>query len=628
MHRQPHSSFPRLIFRRLSRATLGRKAEECYFFRFRILMPRTNSISHPSELYPSLRRVSNRILIAVFIAAFASIVIEYGFYAGAMLRSMLHWIDVAALCSFIAVQAIKLYVVPDRSALLRERRIEYMLTGVVLLASVALLCTVLLQGEGFTAQSRLFSVSIVTAQAAIVLEMVFTTVRFSQRIGSLRLHPSRVFLSSFVLVILLGTLALLLPKASTNGISVVDALFTSTSAVCVTGLIVVDTATAFTVTGKLVILMLIQIGGLGLMTFTTFIALFSGRLGIRERVMLQDMLNREHLGQVRSTLKSIIAVTLVIEALGAVFLYFAWPADIFASTQERVFSSVFHSVSAFCNAGFSLFSDGLGHAGVAMNPAVNISIAGLIVLGGLGFITIVNVFSLLPGRRNRPGKRARLNAHSRIVLVSSAALIAGGAVIMFISEQNTALSGLSWWERGMAAVFQSITTRTAGFNTIDIAAVTVPGTLVILLLMFIGASPASTGGGIKTTTAAVVLMHALQHLRGRTAIEIRSRSIAAAVIDRAHAALLFGMVLVFVATLALSAFEAAPLIDLLFEAVSAMATVGLSRGITAALSDGSKIVLILTMLIGRVGVLTFMQSLSTAAPLNRYDYPTEHVIVG
>jgi trk system potassium uptake protein len=180
----------------------------------------------------------------------------------------------------------------------------------------------------------------------------------------------------------------------------------------------------------------------------------------------------------------------------------------------------------------------------------------------------------------------------------------------------------------MAAVFQSVTTRTAGFNTIDIAAVTVPGTLVMVLLMFIGASPASTGGGIKTTTAAVVLMHALQHLRGRTTIEIGSRSIAAAVIERAHAALLFGIVLVFVATLALSAFEAAPLIDLLFETVSAIATVGLSRGITSALSDGSKIVLILTMLIGRVGVLTFMQSLSTAAPLNRYDYPTEHVIVG
>ncbi len=474
----------------------------------------------------------------------------------------------------------------------------------------------------------LTSLFVLLAQVVIVLNLISNAVRFSRRITRLQIQPARLFIGSFVLVILAGTAALLLPRATTAGIGFVDALFTSASAVCVTGLIVVDTASAFTPFGKLIILLLIQIGGLGLMTFTTFFTLFSGRLSIKERVLMQDFLSRESLGEVRRTLWQIISVTMVIEAIGAILLYFSWSGVVFHSTREKIFSSVFHSISAFCNAGFSLFSDNLAGPASAMNMQVNITIAGLIILGGLGFITIVNVISVRPWARAQNRLRHRLTAHARVVLISSAILLVGGMVLFYLIEYNNTMAGLNWWEKILASFFQSVTTRTAGFNTIDIGAMAVPSTLLFLLLMFIGASPGSTGGGVKTTTVSLVLLSAINHVRGKTSIEIGNRRILQSNVDRAAAAIFFSLLLVGLSTFAVSFFEPFPILDIMFECFSAMATVGLSRGITFGLTDPSKIVLILTMLIGRVGALSLMMALTRRAPFNRFDYPTEQIVVG
>ena len=582
------------------------------------------------DAFQETRRKINRVMMVLLPLAIFSLVLEYGFYFSASMTALFQAVDLLVLAVFVLSQVVKLLRAPNRRGYVRERRIEFLFTTflVFLLASYPLARGV---DEGvlrFFRVGSLSSLYIVIAQTIILIDTLSTALRLSRDISTRHISPARLFLASFILLILAGAMLLTLPRASTNGMAAIDALFTSTSAVCVTGLVVVDTATAFTPFGQLVIMLLIQTGGLGLMTFTTFFVLFSGRLSIRERVLMQDLLNRESLGQVRNALIGIVGMTLLIETTGALLLYLSWGDGIFASQHDRIVSSVFHSVSAFCNAGFSLFSANLGDARVAMNPAVNAIIASLIVFGGLGFIVIMNLFTLRWYGRKAVRLRTRLTAHTKLVLATTAVLIVGGAAGFLVLEWNNALAGLGAPEKIMAAVFQSISTRTAGFNTIDIGTIGVPSSLLFVLLMFIGASPGSTGGGIKTVTAAVIFLAAVNVVRGRESIDIAHRSIPRDTVTRASATLLFMLVLLSISVFALTALEQKPLIDLLFESVSAIGTVGLSRGITGALSGWSKTVLILTMLIGRVGPLTMMMALVPRLPALRYDYPSEQVIVG
>ncbi|MBN1449187.1 MAG: ATPase [Bacteroidetes bacterium] len=587
-------------------------------------------LQQPPATFQETSMRINKVMLLLLLLALLSLVLEYGFYFPPAYQEIFQAVDVLVLLVFMLQQAVKLLIAPHRKNYLLERRFEYLLTA-FLLISVGLYP---FTGDVFHDVVRrwrlgsLSSIYIIIAQSIILLDILFTAVRFSRRLSSLRIQPARLFIASFVLVILLGSLALLLPRATVDGISVVDALFTSTSAVCVTGLIVVDTGTAFTSFGQIILLFLIQVGGLGLMTFTTFFAIFSGRLSIKERVLMQEFLSRENLGQVRGTLRNIVLVTLIIEAIGAVLLYASWGDVAFTSERAKIFSSIFHSVSSFCNAGFSLFTENLAVSGAAMNVRVNLIVASLIILGGLGFIVIVNIASVRPWGRPENRLRYRLAAHTRLVLSTSGILIATGAVLFFLLEYHASLEGLRWTDKILASFFQSVTTRTAGFNTTDTGAMTVPTSLLFIVLMFIGASPGSTGGGIKTTTASLVFLSAINYIRGKPTVEIAHRRVLTTTVERAYAALLFGLALVVLSIFFLSLFEPFALLDLIFECFSAAATVGLSRGITFGLSDPSKIVLIFTMLIGRVGTLTMMMALTRRVALSRYDYPTEQIIVG
>jgi potassium uptake TrkH family protein len=589
-----------------------------------------SSFQQSSTRFERISRRINSVMAVLAVFVLLSLILEYGFYFSASTERFFEAVDIAVLLCFMTAQAVKLLISPHRREYVRERNFEYGMTILVLagLLAVTLIPDVISDIARRWHFRGLTALMVLLAQVVIVLNLVFGAVRFSRRITDLQIQPARLFIGSFVLVILVGAGALLLPRATTQGITIVDALFTSASAVCVTGLIVVDTATAFTPLGKTIILFLIQIGGLGLMTFTTFFTLFSGRLSIKERVLMQDFLSRENLGEIRRTLLQIVSVTLMIETIGALLLFFSWGGVSFPSMEHRIYSSVFHSVSAFCNAGFSLFGDNLAGRAVAMNVQANLTFAGLIILGGLGFITIVNVSGARLWGRGQNRLRHRLTAHSRVVLVTTALLLLAGSILFFVLEYNNTLAGLDWSEKILASFFQSVTTRTAGFNTIDISAMAVPGTLLFMLLMFIGASPGSTGGGIKTTTAALVFLSGLNYVRGKSSIEIGNRRIPQNSIDRATAVLFFGLVLVVLSVFLVSLFEPFPLLDVMFECVSAMGTVGLSRGITFALSDSSKIVLIFTMLIGRVGALTLMMAVTRRAPLSRVDYPSEQIVVG
>jgi len=440
---------------------------------------------------------------------------------------------------------------------------------------------------------------------------------------------------AFGAVIVAGA-ALLHARPSLAGapLSWLDALFTATSAVCVTGLVVVDTGSFFTRFGHGVILALIQVGGLGVMTFSTLaFYLWRRRVSLTDRLAVGQSLLHDptfHLGRF---LLFMVAWTLVIELSGALLLLLRDPAGF------PPFSALFHSVSAFCNAGFGLRADNL--VPWRLDLAVNATIMALIVLGGLGF-SVVNDCGRHLMARVRNGGRGRTNGkplsfHSRVVLRTSLFLIVCGAAVIFLAEHFARGNRAGLAESLLSGLFQSVTCRTAGFNTVDIGAMTNVSLLFMILLMFVGGSPGSTAGGVKTTTARTLFAFALSQMRGRPQTVVFNRALDQATLNKALTLFIFAMVTVVAATLALCVTEggAAPgntprgeFLDLLFEVVSAFGTVGLSTGVTPTLSAPGKVVIILLMFLGRLGPILFLSALQSWQTTPRYAWPEESVMIG
>jgi trk system potassium uptake protein TrkH len=440
--------------------------------------------------------------------------------------------------------------------------------------------------------------------------------------------------ASFALVILLGTLLLSLPIArAAEPVSVLDAFFTATSATCVTGLTVVDTGTRFSPFGQAVVLGLIQIGGLGLMTFAVFVGLaLGGRVAFSERLVIQESMHHTPTAGVRRLVRHVLAFTLVSEAFGALWLWLrlrdALPAG------ASVWSAVFHSVSAFCNAGFSLFPDNLlRYRG---DLAVNLGITALVILGGLGFLASMELRAQLVARLRRV-RPPQATLHTRLVLLVTGTFLVGGALVYLALEWDNVLRGLPLGERLLAAWFLSVTPRTAGFNTIDYGELSSETLFFTIFLMFVGASPGSTGGGIKTTTFGLLVALVVARWHGRGRASVFHRTIPHAVMDRALllAMLAWAVVSLAIGLLVLTESAGVPFqraeprfVALMFEAVSAFGTVGLSTGITPGLGAVSKLVLIALMFVGRVGPLTLILAMSPRQRRGRFRYAEENVMVG
>jgi len=456
--------------------------------------------------------------------------------------------------------------------------------------------------------------------------------RSARLLSRFNIKPSILFLLSFLLLIAIGTGLLMLPTFTrgTGSMPFLDALFTATSATCVTGLIVVDTATYFTLKGQMVILILMQLGGIGIVTFATFFVLFAqDRVEIRHQSLLQNILSTENLKSSVVLLRQIFMFTFLFEGLGALFIFWAWGSQVpFESTEQKIFYSVFHSVSAFCNAGFSLFSNGLYEEEVRSAYMLHLVIACIIILGGIGFGTW-NDFSIkrLRERLEKPWKDWRIS--TKIVIYTTLFLLLTGTLVFYLLERQALLRNMNTMEALITSFFQSVTTRTAGFNTVDSSQMQVPTVLMFIGLMFIGASPASTGGGIKTTTIAVLFFAMIDSIRGKKDLELGRRRIAPEVISKAYTVFIVAVVYNFLAIFFLSITDPTlPILSLIFEQVSAFATVGLSLGITAKLSAAGKCIIILSMYLGRVGTLTLALALSTKVISTNYGYPTEYVMVG
>jgi len=430
---------------------------------------------------------------------------------------------------------------------------------------------------------------------------------------------------SFAAAILLGALFLMLPFCTTSGrISFIDALFTSTSAVCVTGLIVVDTATYFTTAGKWVILLLIQLGGLGIMTFSTMVLLAAGRsITIGDRILVQQGYHPGSPRDFRALIKNVFLFTAVIEGAGFILLFLRflqnepWP--------RALFSGIFHSISAFCNAGFSVYSDNL--MGFRGDVLVNLTVAHLIILGGLGFLVIGETSKAAAGRLK--GMKVRLSLHSKLVLTTTTALIIGSFFIFLALENSGALRSFSWKDKILVSFFQVITPRTAGFNTIDLTTLGTAAVLLHMFLMFIGASPGSTGGGVKTSTFGVVLAFIRSKIAARDSVHLFYRTIPQDNVVRAFTVISLSLSLVFIAGFVVLVSQPGMLMkEVFYEVFSGFGTVGLSLGITPQLNVLSKAMIILVVYSGRIGPLTLLLALSRRRAFGKYEYVEENVLIG
>jgi trk system potassium uptake protein TrkH len=480
--------------------------------------------------------------------------------------------------------------------------------------------------------------STVMVQGYLFVAILMEWMRPGSRLPRVRLHPAVIFILSFLVLIALGTWLLSMPQMTTvaGGMPVVDAFFTATSATCVTGLMSVDTMTYFTAKGHWVLLILIQLGGLNFIAFGSFLALASKfGVSVKQHDVIEDFVNSDNLLGSSGTLGKVVGWCLGLEALGAAALMVLWSPEVpFKGWADRLFSSVFHSVSAFNNAGITLFTDGLAHPWVANNWLVHWVVTLLVFLGALGMVAMFDLFdvSKLRERMKQPWKT--ISFPTKIALYFSLILVALGAVAYASLEWSGTLDGMSWFGKFTTAMFQSVT-RTSGFNTVDIGAVGMPMLFLLLVLMFIGASSSSTGGGIKTSTLAIVLADVWRTVRGADHVQIFQRTVNSVLRSRAYSVLLFflvgNMVGIFVLTITESHLVAqgqSSFFDLAFEHVSAMGTVGLSTGITPLLSSWGKVVLSVAMFVGRVGTLTVAFAVGGRTPQSHFKYPEGHTMVG
>ncbi|UCC96407.1 MAG: hypothetical protein JSW66_11235 [Phycisphaerales bacterium] len=579
----------------------------------------------------------NAIAATVVVASF---VLLFGFDQPLLPAWILYTVQVILLCVFVTEKMVRLFNSVSRIEFWRANWFEIPLL-------LALVIAVLGAGRRYSPDGK--EAAIVRHFAVgvyLVVQVVSKLCRTSVNLAASGKNPTQTLIASFLVLIISGAGLLMLPKASAPekpGLSFVDALFTATSATCVTGLIVKDTGQDFSEMGQVVILTLIQLGGLGIVVFGAVFALLLGQaLSLREEAAMQDLLSASTLSRIGNMIAFIFVGTIVIEAIGAVSLFHMWAGDV----QHRWFCSVFHSISAFCNAGFSLFSSSFVE--YSRSWQVYGVVCPLIILGGLGFSVLYDLANITADRAKRLCKKCfsrqyrfamqapkRMRLQTKIVLTVSVSLVILGTLAILLFERYaagpSASPGGSIAERAAGALFQSITARTAGFNTVNISAMSASSRFILILLMFVGGSPGSTAGGIKTVTLAVVVITAVAALRKRREVEMFRRSVRIVVVGRAVTVTLLFVAVLFAGTLVLSVTENSRLFtmsEIMFEAASALGTVGLTTGITPLLTTAGKLTIIAMMLIGRLGPLTLLAALTFNLKPAKYNYPDEAIMVG
>ena len=563
--------------------------------------------------------------------ALVSLVLDFGFDLSPAVRGVLHALD-GVLVALLLVDAFSRFAgASDRRAWLRTHWIEALILPFLAVEVVTLTAV-----SGGTAPLRIY---VIAVQTYLILRLLLDAARANERLLA-RINPAFIPLGGFLLLIAAGTALLLVPAARAPGapaLTFMDALFTSTSASCVTGLSVRDVGSELSFRGQLVLLGLIQLGGLGPVTLALFLTFLEvRRLRVREATLLRDLMSAPMLGDVGLFLRRTVAITLSIELAGAGVLWLGREAG-GEGPLQRAWWAVFHSVSAFCNAGFGLHSNSL--SGQVGSPVVCLTVAALVVAGGLGFPVLIEVLRAAGSLFRAPlrprgllaadsGPPFRFSLQTKLVLAATGVLLVGGAVLFYAAERNSALAPLDFRDALVASVFQSAMPRTAGFNSLDIGRFAMPTLLLFIVLMAIGAAPASTGGGIKVTAVAVQWLTALAVIRNRPVAEAFHRRVPQGAVQAAVTiAFLYGIVAVLVVAGLAFTQRGIPFLDVLFESISALSTVGLSTGVTPKFDSTGRLILCVAMLAGRIGPLAVVWTVVfRSAPL-RYEYPEEPVTV-
>jgi potassium uptake TrkH family protein len=474
---------------------------------------------------------------------------------------------------------------------------------------------------------------ILCIQIYFLVIMLIELSKASTFIGNMNLSPPVLLMSSFFILIVIGTILLVLPRMTTHHISFTDALFTATSASCVTGLTVLSTAHDFTLQGQVVIMILMQLGGMSILSFATFFTTFLSRsfVGLRYQYLVKDMLSANRLSDSFSLLRQIILATFIIEASGVLMFYMYWrTTGFFDGTGTTFFYSLFHAVSAFNNAGFALWDASFNDAQICNSFFPQTIIMILVFLGGIGFVTISEFFNPAIIRERKKYRWKQLSPGTKIVLLTTFGIIIVGTLMFFTLEYNHSLAAKNTLiDKIFASMFQIISGRTAGFNIIDVNAISIPGMLLVMIIIFIGASPGSTGGGIKTTTFFVLIKSVMATIKGKQHIEFDKKTIPFSLVDKAYTIVVLSVGIIFTSVFVLALVEPETnLINIMFESISAFTTCGLSTNCQADFSNLGKLVLIVDMYIGRIGTLTMAYALGQRNKESRHTYPETYFMIG
>jgi len=573
----------------------------------------------------------DRFLYFIGVTAIAALIIDVGFYLSPKQASLLQTISQGLVIGFAVQEVIRFKLSRRWISYFRDRWFEaaIALTALTFLAFVG---SITARVQTIHPTATLTDITLIylgLTQGAVLITQIMRGLRSSAAVSRLALRPPQLFILSFAVPIVVGTFLLMMPKATHTPISFVDALFTATSAVCVTGLIVVDTATVFTGLGKTILCILFQIGGLGIMTLTIFFAtLFTGSIGVRERILMSEFFSEQNVGQVRYLLAKIGAFTFVIELIGAVLLYYFSGYSFVKLNMEGIYTSVFHSISAFCNAGFSLFTLGLTDPAFRGNYGYGSVIMVLITLGSLGFPVISNFIDVLINRFKKNRRHKVLTTTTRLILSTSIFLVFAGAALIWATESQASFNALKLGDQIYHSLFLSVTARSGGFHIWPTESLSITAMIVVMGLMFVGGSPMSTGGGIKNVTLAIAFLNFRAQVLGFRRIEIFGREIAQESVSRAFAVMAVTIVTLFFGWFLLAIMQPRMnVLDLGFEVISAFGTVGLSRGLTAEFSDASKGILTFLMFAGRVGAVTVLASLFRPPKTHNYHYLKDSVTI-
>lgn len=586
---------------------------------------RIHIVRHKDQIQRVLRVCS----LVVSIVTIACIFCYHGLFITPQTKNLIRWMVHASLFFYVIKYFVLLFYSLHRTKYIQQSWIEFIIILLLILQFISV---------------HFFHIDIVDAQNFENIYLIFIQFYFliivlvelakaSGSLGKYHLSPPILMVASFLFLIAIGTILLMMPRMTTNGISFIDALFTATSASCITGLSVVSTSACFTFKGQVVILMLIQLGGMSILSFATFFSTFLSRsmVGLRYQYMIRDMMSADRLSDSVGLLRSIVLTTFIIEAAGVAFLFTYWKSTgFFISDKQNLFFSIFYTVSAFNNGGFVLIDDSLLNLGVPGSYFPQVVIMALVFLGGIGFLTIRDFFSYRYIRERNKYHWKSLMPQTKIVLYVTFTIIIIGSILFFLLEYNNTLKDINGLgDKLFTTVFQVVTCRTSGFNVLDINLMHISTIILILVAIFIGGSPSSTGGGIKTTTLFIVIRSVIATVKGKKNIEFDHKAISPSMVEKAMTILMMSGAFILVSCFLLTVVQPdVQLLHALFETSSAFTTCGLSTGECANWNWMAKLILIVNMYCGRVGTLTLAFALTRHKKESPHQYPDLYIMLG